>query len=50
VTARELTHFVRERLAGLKVRKQIVLGGLPKTSTGKVQMNGLRSMVVKFER
>ena len=33
---------VRSQLAGFKAPKQVVFGGLPKTSTGKIQKNVLR--------
>jgi fatty-acyl-CoA synthase len=38
----ELIAFVRERLAHFKAPKSVVLGDLPKTSTGKIQKNVLR--------
>jgi fatty-acyl-CoA synthase len=41
----QLAVFVRSRLAGFKVPKRFVYGELPKTSTGKVQKNILRSRV-----
>jgi fatty-acyl-CoA synthase len=40
----ELASFVRSRLAGFKVPKRFVYGELPKTSTGKVQKNVLRTL------
>jgi fatty-acyl-CoA synthase len=41
-TAEEITAFCRERMAHFKVPRTIVFGGLPKTSTGKVQKFMLR--------
>jgi fatty-acyl-CoA synthase len=38
----ELIGFVRDRLAHFKAPKAVVLGDLPKTSTGKIQKNVLR--------
>jgi fatty-acyl-CoA synthase len=38
----ELISFVRERLAHFKAPKSVVVGDLPKTSTGKIQKNVLR--------
>ena len=43
-TKEEITTFCRERMAHFKVPKTIVFGGLPKTSTGKVQKFMLRQM------
>ncbi|MDH2415979.1 acyl--CoA ligase family protein [Nocardioides sp. CER19] len=45
VDADELRAFVRERIAGFKVPRRIEFADLPKTSTGKVQKNVLRSRV-----
>jgi len=42
VDEEELIGFVRERLAHFKAPKSVVLGSLPKTSTGKIQKNVLR--------
>jgi fatty-acyl-CoA synthase len=44
-TERELTDFVRERLAHFKAPASIVFGPLPKTSTGKVRKYLLRDRV-----
>ncbi|MGH3424025.1 MAG: AMP-binding protein [Nocardioidaceae bacterium] len=41
--AEEITAHVRSRIAGFKVPKQLIFGELPKTSTGKIQKNVLRS-------
>ncbi len=38
----ELIGFCRERLAGFKIPKKVVLGALPKTVTGKIRKNLLR--------
>jgi len=45
VTDTELIDHVRARLARFKTPKRIVLGPLPKTATGKVQKNQLRSQL-----
>jgi fatty-acyl-CoA synthase len=42
VEGEELIGFVRERLAHFKAPKSVVIGSLPKTSTGKIQKNVLR--------
>jgi fatty-acyl-CoA synthase len=42
LTGRELTEFVRARLAHFKAPDQVYFETLPKTSTGKVQKNVLR--------
>jgi fatty-acyl-CoA synthase len=42
VSGDELIAFVRERLAHYKAPKSVVVGDLPKTSTGKIQKNVLR--------
>jgi fatty-acyl-CoA synthase len=42
VTADELKQFCRQHLAGFKVPKTYVFGGLPKTSTGKIEKYKLR--------
>ncbi|MGH3356192.1 MAG: AMP-binding protein, partial [Nocardioidaceae bacterium] len=42
IPAEELIEFVRERLAHFKAPKSVVVGDLPKTSTGKIQKNVLR--------
>jgi len=42
VEGEELIGFVRERLAHFKAPKSVVVGSLPKTSTGKIQKNVLR--------
>jgi fatty-acyl-CoA synthase len=42
VDGQELIDFVRERLAHFKAPKSVVVGDLPKTSTGKIQKNVLR--------
>ncbi|WP_319453148.1 MULTISPECIES: AMP-binding protein [unclassified Mycobacterium] len=47
VGALELIDFVRQRLARFKAPKEIIFGVLPKTSTGKVQKNLLRSKAVE---
>lgn len=39
----EIFGYVRDRLAGFKVPKEIVFGSLPKTATGKVQKYVLRA-------
>ncbi|MCZ4549366.1 AMP-binding protein [Gordonia rubripertincta] len=43
LSAEELIDFARTRLARFKVPKEIVFTELPKTSTGKIQKNVLRS-------
>jgi fatty-acyl-CoA synthase len=43
VTVDELRSFLREHLAGFKVPRKMVFTDLPKTSTGKIQKNVLRS-------
>ncbi|ETD34290.1 acyl--CoA ligase family protein [Williamsia sp. D3] len=43
LTAADLIEFARTRLARFKVPKEIVFSNLPKTSTGKIQKNVLRS-------
>jgi fatty-acyl-CoA synthase len=43
LTATDLIEFARTRLARFKVPKEIVFTDLPKTSTGKIQKNVLRS-------
>jgi fatty-acyl-CoA synthase len=43
VTEIQLEAYLRERLAGFKVPKAITFAALPKTSTGKIQKNVLRS-------
>jgi fatty-acyl-CoA synthase len=45
LAASELIEFARTRLARFKVPKEIVFSDLPKTSTGKIQKNVLRSDV-----
>jgi len=45
VTDTELIDHVRARLARFKTPKRIVFGPLPKTATGKVQKNQLRSQL-----
>jgi fatty-acyl-CoA synthase len=45
LSAAELIDFARTRLARFKVPKEIVFTDLPKTSTGKIQKNVLRSRV-----
>jgi fatty-acyl-CoA synthase len=42
LTERELTDFVRDRLAHFKAPDQVYFEPLPKTSTGKIQKNVLR--------
>ena len=42
LTERELTEFVRQRLAHFKAPDQVYFEALPKTSTGKIQKNVLR--------
>ena len=42
LSERELTDFVRERLAHFKAPDQVYFEALPKTSTGKIQKNVLR--------
>jgi fatty-acyl-CoA synthase len=49
VTEAELTAHLRERLAGFKVPRVIRFATLPKTSTGKIQKNVLRSEVRRGE-
>jgi len=44
IDAGALADFARERLARYKVPKRFEFGDLPKTSTGKIQKNGLRDM------
>ena len=43
---RELTNYVRDRIAHFKAPKRVVFGPLPKTSTGKVQKYELRERVL----
>ncbi len=49
VTVEELKGFLRERLAGFKVPRTMVFAELPKTSTGKIQKNVLRSRASEGE-
>ncbi len=42
LSERELTDFVRARLAHFKAPDQVYFEALPKTSTGKIQKNVLR--------
>jgi fatty-acyl-CoA synthase len=44
VTERELTEFVRERLAHFKAPDRVYFEALPKTSTGKIQKHVLRAV------
>jgi fatty-acyl-CoA synthase len=44
VTERELTDFVRERLAHFKAPDRVYFEALPKTSTGKIQKHVLRAV------
>ena len=44
VTTDELVAYAREHLARFKVPKRVVFTSLPRTSTGKIQKNVLRSM------
>jgi fatty-acyl-CoA synthase len=44
VTERELTQFVRERLAHFKAPDRVYFEALPKTSTGKIQKHVLRAV------
>jgi fatty-acyl-CoA synthase len=44
VTENELLEHCRERLAGFKRPKRLVIGDLPKTSTGKIRKNELRDL------
>ena len=44
VTERELTEFVRERLAHFKAPDRVYFEALPKTSTGKIQKHVLRGV------
>jgi fatty-acyl-CoA synthase len=44
-TAEELVDFLRTKIAGYKLPKQIIFGELPKTVTGKIQKNVLRDRV-----
>jgi fatty-acyl-CoA synthase len=43
VTAEDIVAHVRERLAGFKAPRRVIFGVLPKTSTGKIQKNLLRT-------
>jgi fatty-acyl-CoA synthase len=45
VTREELIAHCRKHLAGFKTPKNVVFGGLPKTSTGKIQKFALRQQV-----
>jgi fatty-acyl-CoA synthase len=45
VTEAEIIAFCRERLAGFKTPKKVVVMDLPKTSTGKIQKFELRAQV-----
>jgi fatty-acyl-CoA synthase len=45
VTEAELIAFCRERLAGFKTPKRVIVLDLPKTSTGKIQKFELRAQV-----
>ena len=44
-TSEEVVAFVRERLAGFKTPKAVTFQELPRTSTGKIRKNELRSLV-----
>jgi fatty-acyl-CoA synthase len=44
VTERELTDFVRGRLAHFKTPDRVYFQALPKTSTGKIQKHVLRAV------
>jgi fatty-acyl-CoA synthase len=44
-TAEDLIAFCRDKMAGFKVPKTVIFGGLPKTSTGKIQKRVLRDRV-----
>jgi fatty-acyl-CoA synthase len=48
--AAELAAHVRARLAGFKVPRSFVFGPLPKTSTGKLQKNVLRTLAGERDR
>lgn len=50
IAPEELIAFVRERLAHYKAPKAVVLGELPKTSTGKIQKNVLRDTARSLPR
>jgi fatty-acyl-CoA synthase len=45
VDAAEIIQHVRRHLAGFKAPRSVVFGELPKTSTGKIQKNILRTAV-----
>ena len=45
VTELELIQHCKDNMAGFKVPKHVVFGGLPKTATGKIQKYVLRQMV-----
>ena len=44
MTERELTEFVRARLAHFKAPDRVYFEPLPKTSTGKIQKHALRAL------
>ena len=44
VTEQDIIAFCRERMAGFKCPRKVVFGPLPKTSTGKIQKNVLRTL------
>jgi fatty-acyl-CoA synthase len=50
VSASEIISFCRERLARFKVPKTVVVGALPKTSTGKIQKFVLREQAKALSR
>ncbi|MGE5546389.1 MAG: acyl-CoA synthetase [Solirubrobacterales bacterium] len=48
VTEKDIMDFCRTKLAGFKCPRTVVFGGLPKTSTGKIQKFVLREMARKL--
>ena len=41
---KDIIEFCKERMASFKAPKKVIFSELPKTSTGKVQKNVLRTM------
>ncbi|MEH6626413.1 MAG: acyl-CoA synthetase [Motiliproteus sp.] len=49
LTEREVIQFCRDNMANFKAPKSVVFGGLPKTSTGKIQKFMLRSQAKELD-
>jgi fatty-acyl-CoA synthase len=47
VSAEDLIAFLRTKLAGYKIPREVVFGGLPRTSTGKIRKNVLRGQATQ---